>query len=407
VVKINFCNEVKEDASAYAICNYLVESYGVTKDEFDVGVASTVHNTDKNPTLTREKPNGRVEPAEVYEKAIEFAEREEGKNLKRLIASDFRNTSFKFQSPLLKFLALEGDMKIAWLFDDLDSKSETDSKLFVRVNKDVKGIREKLIADGMKDGSPEFERALVREIAMYIKDPSNREDPSNKENPSDKETPSDRGGLGIKFDFHQKEPEKKVVETIKGGRGTCSECTKVFMALARLAGLKDVHPVELYVNDFGIPVHHSRACVILSNGEEVHVELSYKNPILDEKIVSGGRFSIISRLDFLGYHYNNVHWLNPHRRNKRERRGKETLLERALDFSPRNYRLLNNYGIFLYENNQAGLSIEYFIKSQEINPQFHDVYYWLSMAHKAVGKVDEAKGYCDKYEKMSNNSDCR
>jgi len=393
--------DVLADKNTRTKYDYLVENYGVTNEAFDTGIPFVHHYRDEDhkliSRLSWEAPNNKVEIAEVNKKALDLVDKEEAQNRERLIAcwnDKFCSVdNFEFQSPLLTFLKTEGKTIVPSVFDDANPETREDLEVFIKVNEDLRAIRAPLHDDfvnGTKD-LVEYRRALANAIFDYIRDPV-----------------AD-GGLGISFDSLQFMPERNIVQvitganTISGGKtatkkATCTEFVKLYIALARQVGLEGVEPIEVYERANGVNDRHVRVSVLLPNDERIIFGLQSPDGVPEDD-----RWGVISELDLHAYDYSNRHMANKFfgRVRKSVRRSDKTFMEMTLDFSPRNYWMLSQYGVELALDGKYRRALSYLLKSRKENPYCRDTYWNLKGVYELLERDADARRVCREYFEMT------
>ena len=376
-----FCNKLKADTNALKICDYLADQYNLKKSDFDTGLSRVVRPAGKDAYLKPGVPDGDVEAAEVYAKAMEYAEAEEDFNRLQVDTSYFES-DFTFKSPLLSFLATAADMRIPWLFDDLEGDDRAEW-IFPRVVLKMKLLKSMAKMTGHEEGTPEYERALAQKIFRFI------------------ETPK-KGGMGIKFDEEAKSPQRNLMEVMDSHQATCIEFVNLYIAVARQAGLK-VRPVEVYTDEEGDFVDHVKVAVELSNGDVVFFGLHD-----GEGLHPNEKWSFMSKSDLAAHDLNARSILNCAGSVYGEvTECKRFYLERALDLSPNHYMALYNLGHLSWvREGDLEASLEYFLKAREAYPEHPNTILNIKKVYSELGMHGEAEGACNDYKVITGKDDC-
>ena len=368
----DFCKQVKTDASAYAICEYLAENYGLGANDFDQGVSRVMRPEGADAYLMPGTPDGLVEVAEVYAKAIELAEEEED----RIRARYEDGFKLDYDAPLHSFLA-ENDMRISWLFMNA-GPGDRGEWLFERIQWKVDGFHSMLALEGIEEDTPEYRRSLAIEIFEFMRKPASR------------------GGMGIAADSKDSDEHRSISEVMASGRTSCIEFLIVYTAIARHAGL-DVRPVEVYTNEEGKPIGHVVVGVELGDGETLFISVNGEVGLGKKQ-----RWSFMSRQDLLAYDYNSRAQLNCRGEHSCQR----ALYERALDFSPRQYMVLYNMGYLEFDAGDYQSSIKYLESAVEEFPDYYEARYNLAKVYEFSGNEVDAARECAAYMRLSGDDDC-
>jgi tetratricopeptide (TPR) repeat protein len=379
-----FCTPLKkEDPHAHALCEKLA-TRGETLQSLDRGVTRLDYPRNSKPRRVLEgKGDGKVSGPEVYRKWLDRVESEEDRRAReyyqdltkppgeRTYCTNFSKPS-PFHSKDLQFLKDKGNTEVPFIFDDLDPKTHHDEELFCKSLAKVKEIKEDLKTKGLKEKSPEYNKALAVALFDFVR------------------TPKDKGGLGIQFLQKAKGPGRNLGQIYAEGSATCLEFVELYYALGRIAGLSIV-PIEVFRNAEGKIVEHIRIGVYLefSNPKKIlFLDIAIANGKITEKDYKEDVWGETSLLGLLSYHYNS---LAIAAYNKREA---GPLYRQALRYSPLEYMILNSYAWWLMQSNgkQARVKAASAVlhKALRINPHYPFIFLNLSEVYKAQGQIEKA-----------------
>lgn len=377
----DFCNKIKADGNALKICDYLADQYNLKKSDFDTGVSHVVRPEGGAAYLEPAISDGTVDSQEIYARAIEFAWAEEDDNRAGVDTSSFED-DFTFHSPLNEFLSSNADMRIPWLFDDLEKDDKADW-MFTRIILKVEGMNHMLRMNGLSEGTPEYNKGLARKIFRFI------------------EKAPKKGGMGIEFDEEAKSLQRDLMEVMDSHRATCVEFVNLFIAVARQAGLV-ARPVEVYTDEDGDFIDHLKVAVELGDGEVVFFGLHD-----GEGLHKNEEWSFISMNDLLAHDFNARSMLDcPEYGSEGAIECKGSYLERALDFSPRHYMALRNTALWHYKQGDLESSLEYYLKSRDEYPGYPNTIYDLNKIHIKLGNHVEAEKECEAYKALTGKASC-
>jgi tetratricopeptide (TPR) repeat protein len=372
----DFCNKVKSDQNAFKACEYLANIFGLEEADFDTGIPHVVRPEGDVAYLEPASPDGVVQPAEVYASAIELAFAEEEENRSRVDTSSLE-PNFAFESPLHEFLAFNADMRIPWLFDNLQDGGKSEW-LFKRVVMKAKMLKSAAKIKAGEDGTPKYKKCLAQKIFHFI-----RKAPKT-------------GGLGVKFDGKAKSPQRDLMEVVKSRKATCVEFANLYIAIARQAGLV-ARPVEVYTDENGDYIDHLKVAVELGDGEIVFFGIND-----GEGLDPNEEWSFISMNDLMAHDLNARSMLDcPEYGSKGAIECKGSYLERALDFSPGHYMALRNMALWYYKQGDLESSLEYYLKSRDEYPDYPNTRNDLSKIYLKLGKYAEAEKECEAYKVLT------
>ena len=379
------CIEVKhDDINAYRICRRAKLHDSSVK--FDGSYAHQLFdpdNSEANPRLVNIPKNGTFEPAEIYASAIGKAETEENANAMRLLAC-IRSSScdpkkFKFKSRFHKFMTYTADTRVPWLFDDFNSFTDLDKSTFAKIIKSIDNAKASLSRIPNKESNPtKYHSQMTYWLMGFIIRPQRR------------------GGLEIMEDKKKYRPERNVVEIIRDGNANCVEFVKLFLNLARHAGI-DARPMEILEDTGkGLKKRHIKICVVLPNNGHMFLDLKDGVTFKEHR-----KWTFISKSDLMALDYNNRYYYNLSDNEKRLKEGKESYIERAYDISPRHFRILNNLAAYSLEVlNDMERAWTLLLAAKEENPFFADTYYGLRSLSHSMGLQGEASKYNKRYTEL-------
>lgn len=377
-----FCKKIKGDQYALKICEHLSENFGLAKADFDTGVPHVVRPEDADAYLEPASPDGAVQPAEVYAKAIELAQAEEDENRAEVDASSFED-GFTFYSPLNKFLSSNADMNIPWLFDDLKEEGKA-GWWFTRVVEKAKLLKIAAGINGQEEGTPEYNKGLARKIFKFIK-----------------KSPK-KGGMGVKFDKDAESPQRSLVEVMDSRKATCIEFVNLFIAVARMAGL-DARPIEVYTDEDGDYIDHIKVAVELGDGETLFLGLNDGVGLHPNE-----EWSFISMNGLMAHDLNARSMVDcPEYGTDGAIECKGSYLSRALDLSPGHYMALRNTAYWHYKQGDLESSLEYYLKSRDEYPGYPLTRYDLNKIYLKLGKDAKAEKECEAYKDLTGEKSCK
>jgi len=341
----DFCRQVKADESAFAICRYMAENLGYS-------------------------PSSDITPVDIYAAAIDAAEREQDADHERAAKSVFVDDSFEFDSPFACFLSQRGDMRIPWLFTDCAADTQAEW-YFERVVAKVESFKMMAVSDGLKPGSPEYNKTVALDIFDFIRKPAKR------------------GGMGIVFDEEQKDPEKNALGVIKAGKATCIEFVILYTALSNLAGI-DARPVQVHYDNAIMPADHALVGLELGDDEVLFMDLMVNDSGIFSKKRPDARWKFMTELELLAHDYNiRASRNNPSGPSETCDEFVKMRLLRSLDFSPDNHIVLSNLGQIEYScAKDLESSLNYFLMSEKVRPEDPHTKGMIYMVRK---KMEEAK----------------
>lgn|GEM_PF-4398988 len=371
-----FCKNIEGDANARAICEHLADSRGFGARDLDVGVARIVRPEDGRAHIERGRPDGEIDSAEVYARAVELAEAEEdGQRARYLQGGD--HFHFEMDCPFQSFLRDGAGLRIPWLLYD-GGRVERSNWLFSRIQWKVEGFMSTSRLAGADAQSPAYKRELALKIFEFI-----RKSPQ-------------RGGMGISFD-KDGGPHSDIYEVIESRKATCIEFVNLYLAIARQAGL-DARPVEVYDDNEGRSIDHLKIGIPLGDGWDLFLDLKTGVGMRE-----GKRWSYISKSDLVAYDYNARALLNC--RGEDGETDAECVmhnLEYAHAVSPHQYMVLYNLGYYAHETGDLESSAEYFMRARDEFPQHARTRYNLSTVLGELGKAQDASEEMSAYEDLTD-----
>ncbi|HPQ80967.1 MAG TPA: tetratricopeptide repeat protein [bacterium] len=153
------------------------------------------------------------------------------------------------------FVELTG-REIPWVLDDFDPKTADDAAIRKRADDFTALAKKRLEKQGFAPGSHEFNRRLGISLYLFAQAPKSPElVKAEKKNPDIMsyinlwfgingmqalmQDIKKNGGLGLSmFSSEDAETEATALETLRGGKGICTERSKVIYAVLKRAGLK-------------------------------------------------------------------------------------------------------------------------------------------------------------------------
>jgi len=361
---VGTCDALKSrDANAFQLCEARV-SEGDHLSDLDIG-SERLDYTDlkKGPQKVQasQASDQTLDPQEVYGRVLDVVESEEASRIRAY--SKISGKTPSFPSQWLQILKDKGQIQVPFIFDDLDATTDGDEKLFQACLKEVTTLRRKFQKQGLKETSPEHQKAMADALFDFLREEKNK------------------GGLGITFESSGQRPTRMIGQVYTDGKATCLEFVYLMSALGRMAHLP-WKPIEVFRNSDGLVVQHVK--IALSQGEEKNRKTWFYD-ISESKVNedAGEIWSPLSELELLAYFYNSqaisgaVGDMGAH-------------YEQALRYAPTQYMVLTNYAEWQLAQGSPKDALKALEKAKGANSFYPYVFTGLKKVYENLGEKKKA-----------------
>ena len=299
--QLNFRKEDNEEA--YRFYEQLAVN-GVSLADIDIGTSvinySGIHCADKDArTCIQGRGDGKVDAEEVYEYVF--------------------NNYEKYQE------LIKGVMgrPVPWTLDDMDPVTTFDAQTRQKVQAVIDELKRVLEGDGLKEGTDEYTKRMATGLFWFVIAPPHwmfLYGETFLERVQDK---IDRDSLGKFREYIKKTggfflngdrslPEYSALEALRGGRGKCTEKSKILFAVFKMAGFEPIFVYEKILEEksedpiwkdavLEAPKGTNHACVGLNSGGRQRIF----DPSLTNSYAEYRHYYPLSPRQFLSYEFFN------------------------------------------------------------------------------------------------------